>query len=149
MRIWTLHPRYLDVKGLVAAWREGLLAQKVLAGATAGYARHPQLARFKASAAPLDSIACYLRAVLAESLRRSYSFDASKIGASGAASAGAIATTRGQLEYEARLLLSKLATRDARAQRVLAAETRLEANPAFSIVEGGIEAWEKVIPGLG
>jgi hypothetical protein len=27
MRIWTVHPRYLDPKGLVAAWREALLAQ--------------------------------------------------------------------------------------------------------------------------
>jgi len=31
MRLWSLHPRYLDAKGLVALWREGLLAQKVLA----------------------------------------------------------------------------------------------------------------------
>ena len=48
MRLWTLHPRYLDAKGLVAAWREALLAQKVLAGATKGYRHHPQLARFQA-----------------------------------------------------------------------------------------------------
>ncbi|HKX52383.1 MAG TPA: pyrimidine dimer DNA glycosylase/endonuclease V [Nitrosospira sp.] len=37
MRLWTLHPRYLDTKGLVAAWREALLAQKVLSGLTSGY----------------------------------------------------------------------------------------------------------------
>ncbi|MEN6399799.1 MAG: pyrimidine dimer DNA glycosylase/endonuclease V, partial [Rectinema sp.] len=29
MRLWTLHPQYLDQKGLTAAWREGLLAKKV------------------------------------------------------------------------------------------------------------------------
>lgn len=44
MRLWSLHPQYLDAKGLVALWREGLLAQAVLAGQTRGYKRHPQLA---------------------------------------------------------------------------------------------------------
>jgi hypothetical protein len=29
-RIWSLHPKYLDARGLVALWREGLLAQAVL-----------------------------------------------------------------------------------------------------------------------
>lgn len=37
MRLWTLHPKYLDPKGLVALWRETLLAQRVLAGRTRGY----------------------------------------------------------------------------------------------------------------
>ena len=32
MRLWSLSPRYLDVKGLVAVWREGLLADAVLLG---------------------------------------------------------------------------------------------------------------------
>jgi hypothetical protein len=32
MRLWSLHPRYLDAKGLQAVWREGLLAKKVLQG---------------------------------------------------------------------------------------------------------------------
>ncbi len=36
MRIWTLHPQYLDRQGLVALWREGLLAQEVLRGQTRG-----------------------------------------------------------------------------------------------------------------
>ena len=36
MRLWSLHPRYLDAKGLVALWREGLLAQAVLKGQTKG-----------------------------------------------------------------------------------------------------------------
>jgi hypothetical protein len=30
MRIWSLHPKYLDSKGLVALWRESLLAKNVL-----------------------------------------------------------------------------------------------------------------------
>ena len=49
MRIWSLHPQYLDRQGLTAAWREGLLAQKVLTGTTKGYRNHPQLRRFRAA----------------------------------------------------------------------------------------------------
>ena len=37
MRLWSLHPRCLDAKGLVALWREGLLAQEVLRGKTRDY----------------------------------------------------------------------------------------------------------------
>ncbi len=44
-----MHPRYLDRQGLTACWREGLLAQKVLRGATKGYRNHPQLRRFRAA----------------------------------------------------------------------------------------------------
>ena len=37
MRLWSLRPKYLDSQGLVALWREGLLAQAVLRGKTRGY----------------------------------------------------------------------------------------------------------------
>ena len=53
MRLWTLHPRYLDRQGLVALWREALLAQKVLQGQTTGYRHHPQLVRFRAMPDPV------------------------------------------------------------------------------------------------
>ena len=46
-------PKYLDQKGLVALWREGLLAQAVLRGATTGYQNHPQLQRFRAQPSPV------------------------------------------------------------------------------------------------
>ena len=60
MRLWSLHPKYLDTKGLLALWREGLLAQKVLAGKTKGYKNHPQLDRFKAHGSPRKAIGRYL-----------------------------------------------------------------------------------------
>jgi len=41
MRLWTLHPKYLDTKGLLAVWREALLAQKAIKGATKAYRNHP------------------------------------------------------------------------------------------------------------
>ena len=47
MRLWSVHPKYLDARGLVALWREALLAQAVLRGRTNGYVHHPQLQRFR------------------------------------------------------------------------------------------------------
>ncbi len=79
MRIWTLHPQYLDRQGLLALWREALLAQAVLRGKTKGYTRHPQLIRFQALHSPVTGIATYLRFVHEESLQRDYHFDSSRI----------------------------------------------------------------------
>lgn len=79
MRIWTIHPKYLDTKGLVAAWREGLLAKAVLEQKTKGYQNHPQLKRFKEQRNPVAYIIEHLRASLDESLRRGYKFSADKI----------------------------------------------------------------------
>ena len=80
MRLWTIHPKHLDAKGLVALWREALLAQKVLQGGTRGYRHHPQLRRFLATSRPAAALARYLAAVHEESVRRGYHFDAAKIG---------------------------------------------------------------------
>ena len=79
MRLWTIHPEYLDTRGLVALWRESLLAQKVLANKTKGYRHHPQLERFKKHPEPLAAMGFYLYRILAESRRRGYHFDIDKI----------------------------------------------------------------------
>lgn len=63
MRLWSLHPKYLDPQGLVAPWREALLAQAVLRGETRGYRAHPQLQRFREQPAFLAAIGAYLLAV--------------------------------------------------------------------------------------
>src|SRR5688572_19258964 len=110
VRLWTLHPRYLDARGLVALWREGLLARQVLHGRTRGYRHHPQLERFRAHADPLLAIDAYLAAVHREAESRGYAFDASKIDAG--ASARRLAATRGQLDHEWLHLLAKLRARD-------------------------------------
>ena len=70
MRLWSLHPKYLDTKGLVALWREGLLARKVLQGQTRGYKYHPQLERFKNHNKPVNAIDTYLLHVYNESVNR-------------------------------------------------------------------------------
>src|SRR6185312_5615895 len=98
MRLWTLHPKYLDPQGLVALWREALLARAVLRGLTTGYRNHPQLDRFRAHPSPRAAISTYLSAVHAEATARGYQFDASKVGP--ARCDAVIPVTRGQLEYE-------------------------------------------------
>ncbi len=76
MRIWSLHPKYIDSKGLVALWRETLLAQNVLLGKTKGYKNHPQLERFKEHENPLAAIGSYLLYVQEEASERGYNFNA-------------------------------------------------------------------------
>ena len=109
MRLWSFHPKYLDSRGLVALWREALLAQAVIAGKTARYRRHPQLVRFRAQSSPLSFMAEYLRAVHAESVARGYRFDRRRIGRRRAP--GQIDVPQGQIDFEWRHLMDKLAKR--------------------------------------
>ena len=111
MRIWSLHPQYLDRQGLLALWREGLLAQAVLLGKTAGYIHHPQLVRFRKHRDPMAAIATYLAAVHDEAARRGYKFNAHKIG--NRRTRARIIETRGQLSYEWQHLKKKLSVRSA------------------------------------
>lgn len=142
MRIWSLHPQHLDAKGLVALWRETLLAQKVLRGETNGYRHHPQLQRFRAHPEPLAAIADYLREVQREAERRGYKFDASKIGPQ--TTRKKINVTSGQVEYELAHLGRKLAVRDTEALARLQRCVQPTLHPLFRAVEGDVEAWEVV-----
>lgn len=141
MRLWTLHPKYLDVKGLTAAWREGLLAQRVLSGATRGYTRHPQLLRFRAAADPMAAIGAYLRGIHAEAVRRGYRFDAGRIVC--ARGCAALAETDGQLLFEWSHLRHKLETRDAARFALLRGIAHPDCHPMFRIVPGPVRDWEK------
>lgn len=140
MRLWTVHPRYLDVKGLTALWREGLLARKVLRGGTKGYVNHPQLIRFRAHPEPLLAIDAFLAVVLAEARARGYNYDATKIDAD--AAAAPIEETIGQLGYEWSHLLAKLERRDPDRWRAIRAEKPVP-HPLFRLVRGGVRDWEK------
>ena len=142
MRLWTLHPKYLDARGLVALWREGLLAQKVLQGRTRGYRHHPQLERFRAQADPVASIARYLRGVQQEAARRGYRFTKSKI--SRRDGARSIAETRGQLGYEWEHLRRKLKRRAPQHYRRIAALRRPEPHPLFRLRAGPVRDWERL-----
>lgn len=140
MRLWSLHPKHLDAKGLVALWREALLAQKVLRGLTRGYKHHPQLARFRAHPKPVAAVTTYLAAVSDEAVRRGYSFDASKL-ASGRTKTK-IAVTRGQLAYERGHLLRKLKVRSSKDWAVQR-KAKLGLHPSFHAVAGGVADWER------
>ena len=110
MRIWSIHPKYLDAKGLVALWRETLLAKHVLEGKTRGYRNHPQLDRFKQMDKPIHSINQYLATVYNEALTRNYNFDKEKIGWDFEPSI--MYVTIGQIKHETGHLLNKLRIRD-------------------------------------
>jgi hypothetical protein len=140
MRLWSIHPRYLDSKGLVALWREGLLAQQVLRGDTEGYKNHPQLNRFKSLPNSVSAIRRYLHFVHREALARSYNFDQSKIGVSRSKARIDIGT--GQIAYEAQHLLRKLKLRDPERYAATVTADAFQAHPMFDIVEGPIADWE-------
>jgi hypothetical protein len=142
MRLWTLHPQYLDAQGLVALWREGLLAQAVLRGETRGYTRHPQLQRFAAERSSVGCLAEYLRVVQKEAAGRGYTFRASKI--SRQRWAGQLVVSRGQLEYEWQHLRKKLAVRSAAWLGDVAHIRRPRAHPLFRVVPGPVAGWERV-----
>jgi hypothetical protein len=147
LRLWSIHPKYLDRVGLVAVWREGLLAKRVLKGKTKGYCNHPQLLRFKGHEKPVDLIDAYLFQIYVEAKRRGYSFDHSKI--KGLKLQEALAVTRGQLEFEFAHLLKKLEKRDKKkfeGLKGLNPET-IEPNPVFKVIDGEVEKWEKLKTG--
>jgi len=141
MRIWTLHPKYLDPQGLVALWREALLARAVLRGETKGYRHHPQLLRFQAQAAPRAAINAYLSSVLAEAESRGYSFNRRKIGPIRVSVQ--IESTVGQLRYEWQHLMGKLSARNPSLRRRWRSVAMPEAHPLFTIKLGAVEPWER------
>jgi Pyrimidine dimer DNA glycosylase len=141
LRLWTLHPRYLDARGLVAAWREALLAQKVLAGGTKGYRHHPQLIRFRAADDPPAAIAAFLKGLAKEADSRGYRFDTAKILRRGSPSR--MPETRGQLLFEWAHLQAKLRARSPDVARRWRGVKVPVAHPLFRVVAGGRRPWEK------
>ncbi|MBL3686029.1 pyrimidine dimer DNA glycosylase [Leucobacter zeae] len=146
MRVWSLHPAHLDRMGLLACWRETLLAQAVLAGRTAGYRNHPQLERFRAQADPLATVGAYLSVVSEAARDRGYRFDASRIllpPVGGQASVTPeIAVTEGQIAYEWEHLGRKLLARSPE-YAALWEDGSPTPHPLFRVVPGDIESWER------
>lgn len=141
MRLWSLHPRYLDRRGLVALWREALLAQAVLRGGTRGYRAHPQLERFRARRDPVAAVGAYLSTIQREAEARGYRFDRGRIAVIGEHIR--LKATRGQLAYEFGHLLNKLRHRDAPRYRSLRLTKCIIPNPLFTITPGPVEPWER------
>ena len=142
MRIWTIHPKYLDRIGIVALWRETLLAKHVLEGRSKGYSNHPQLDRFKNTDNPVDSINQYLTIVYRDSVKRGYRFNKDKI--NWEFKQTIITVTSGQLKYEVSHLLKKLKNRDIQSYIKIKKNKKFDVHPMFQVVEGSIENWEKI-----
>ena len=141
MRLWSLHPSYLDSAGLVALWRESLLARKVLEGQTKGYRHHPQLERFKNSKTPLGALEYYLSVIYRESQQRGYAFDLEKLRNSSEFS-GLIPVTQGQLNYEWNHLLKKLQIRNFSQYEKIIHISPVTPHPLFHVIAGDISPWE-------
>ncbi len=142
MRIWSLHPKYLDAKGLVALWRETLLAKNVLEGKTKAYLNHPQLNRFKETKDPIGAIHVYLDFIWQEAKTRGYNFNSNKFDKYD--NIDLLPVNSGQLAFEKEHLLRKLAIRDQAKFASLKAVDGADLHSLFYQIEGEIELWEKV-----
>lgn len=143
MRLWSLHPRYLDAKGLVALWREGLLAKHVLEGRTKGYKHHPQLARFREHPQPVRAINAYLHHVWHEATQRGYNFDLSKL-RKGRPGIDRIKVNSAQVAYEWKHLMAKLKVRDPARHKQHRGEKAPQLHALFRSRPGPVEDWERV-----
>lgn len=142
MRLWSLHPMYLDPQGLVANWREALLARHVLNGQTKGYRNHPQLDRFKVHPEAVSLLDAYLWHLCDEATGRGYNFNAGKLGERRADAR--LPVTQGQLAYEWQHLCAKLAARSPAWYERTSGIVAPLPHPLFFVVPGDVEAWEKV-----
>lgn len=142
MRLWSVHPRYLDRQALTACWREALLAQAVLRGATRGYTMHPQLERFRAQPDPLQAVGAYLLGIADEAAARGYRFDRTRI-LQLPDEPVLLSLETGQLDYEWGHLMRKLEARSPETADRWAQVQRPDPHPLFVLVEGPMAGWER------
>lgn len=142
MRLWSIHPKYLDSKGLVALWRESLLAKKVLEWKTNGYKYHPQLNRFKNNKSTFNQINAYLFEIWQEAKNRGYNFDKQKVNTF--VLEDLIPIKSWQIKFEFDHLLKKLKNRNIKKYNEIKHIKNIQENSIFKIVSGKIETWEKL-----
>lgn len=143
MRLWSIHPKYLDWMGLGALWRESLLAREVLKGKTKGWKQHPQLNRFKTHENPLKAIEYYLLKVHEEATLRGYHYDSTKILVK-PFYVNKIPITSGQLDFELELFMnrSKKRTPSWFQKLVESNIVRPDPHPIFTVEKGNPGSWE-------
>ena len=143
MRLWSVHPAQLDRAALVAGWREGLLAQKVLRGLTKGYTQHPQLERFRAMDDPVQAVVTWLHGLADEADERGYSFDRTRV-VVGPDPALRMPLTDGQLAFEWAHLRAKCLERNTAWWEQVGAQ-RPRPHPLFVVEPGPVEHWERAV----
>ena len=142
MRLWSLHPRYLDPKGLVALWREALARPGRAPGAIPG-----DIATIPSCS---DSARSPLRVAASPSTfgpcTRNRSSEATASTGARLCTGGTVArvdVTRGQLDFEWRHLLAKLEKRNPPVLEALQNTGDPAPHPLFRVVPGAIEEWER------
>lgn len=161
MRLWNIHPMYLDTAGLNALWREGLGALAVIDDPTsAGYYKHPQLEPFIRSGGGRRDIAQqwlveYMWHVHRESVRRGFKYDLSLVMRHRddipCVDPDGIIIPKGQLLFEFTHLQTKLRTRDPVVFKRNAAHHGLGGRPpvahpsvVIDMTDATYADWEKV-----
>lgn len=108
MRLWSIHPSYLDQKGLCGQWREAVMAKNALEDESHNYHNHPQMARFTTPA----QIHIYLKHLYFESQKRGYQFNESLFNEkANITDRWIIQVSREQIKYEFGHLADKLEDR--------------------------------------
>ena len=151
MRLWSIHPKYLDSKRLTAQWREALLCRKVLEGKTKGYKSHPQFLRAKNHSQPFYFINYFLYTIWQEATNRGYNYDKSKLimelSEKYQCPFESIEVTTGQLEYEyhhMQLKAGEFSSQYVINEEAFMNEGFIEPNPCFVSIPGDIQSFEKV-----
>lgn len=142
MRIWSIHPSYLDSAGINGCWRESLLAQKILNGHNFSYKNHSQMKRFYSDRESLLAIGTYLYYIYLESVKRNYNYDFNKILYFN--NNYKMQVTENQLLYEFNLLQWKLKKRNYKKYLENKNIKEIFPNNIFDVKEGQIESWEKI-----
>lgn len=135
MRIWSIHPAYLDSKRLGAQWREGLLCRYVMNGLTKGYKNHPQFLRFR-DKVKSDFLDTYLYYIWLESKSRGFNYNINLLNDINENNNYCFPVTLSQVQYEIKHLYYKLCIK-----RDVPSDIKI--HPCFHIVDGPIEWWER------
>lgn len=132
MRLWSIHPKYLDKHALIALWREGLLAQKALSGKGLVDEANVQLVRFKKSANPVRAIGSYLSFVASEGAKQGCKLNHERI-LQPNFEAKFMTTDVAQMELEVEQLKARMKTRNKDKFKLLTDVHKFEANPVFTL----------------
>lgn len=160
MRLWSIHPEYLDRAGLLGLWREALLAQQVLHGLSEGYKNHSHMQRFYAlpKEDAMQHMSDYLFYIWQEGKLRGYKLNVNNIKDPRndephimVVPDTLFTVTSGQLALEYQILRMKVKERDPRHfERLQNFPTHKmwvpKPNPVFTLIHGKKEFWEKWTP---
>jgi hypothetical protein len=141
MRIWSIHPKYLDSKELLNLWNETIQAKNEFLTKFSGHFSNKQLERFLDLKNPLEAINSYMSSIYREAVKRDFSVDDSFMDWDFDDSIQ-IPVTAGQISHEISKLKSRLRERDEKKLQKLNGRTFLELHPIFYSVPGTIEEWE-------